>query len=84
MLIRPSCIPDVLEKLKPEEFYQQINRDIFDTIYSMFAYGQTIDPVTLIDRMKVRGVFTDNTEEYLTAYMKEAERPTVFWRHPNA
>ena len=66
MLIRPACIPDVLEKLKAEEFYAQVNRDIFETIYSMFAYGQTIDPVTLIDRMKVRGVYTDTTEEYLT------------------
>ena len=66
MLIRPSCIPDVLEKLKAEEFYRKTNRDIFETIYSMFAYGQTIDPVPLIDQMKVRGVFTDTTEEYLT------------------
>ena len=65
MLIDPECIPDVIDVLKVDEFYSQINKDIFETLYSMFTYGLTVDPVTLIDRMKVRGVFSDNTEEYI-------------------
>ncbi|MBR0352034.1 MAG: replicative DNA helicase [Oscillospiraceae bacterium] len=65
MLIDPECIPDVIDVLKADEFYSQINKDIFETLYSMFTYGLTVDPVTLIDRMKVRGVFSDNTEEYI-------------------
>lgn len=27
MLIDPRCIPEVLEKLKPDEFYVKLNRD---------------------------------------------------------
>ena len=65
MLIDPECIPDVIDVLKADEFYSQINKDIFETLYSMFTYGLTVDPVTLMDRMKVRGVFSDNTEEYI-------------------
>ena len=65
ILIDPECIPDLLEFLRADEFYSQINRDIFETIYSMFSYGLTIDPVTLIDRMKVRGVYNDSTEDYI-------------------
>ncbi|MBQ6371782.1 MAG: replicative DNA helicase [Oscillospiraceae bacterium] len=75
MLIDPECIPDVLEFLKADEFYSQINREIYETLYSMFSYGLTIDSVTLIDRMKVRGVYTDSTEDYV--YSIVAQTPTA-------
>ena len=70
MLIDPRCIPEVLEKLNAEEFYIKINRDIFETIYTMFSYGQTIDPVTVLDQMKVRGVHDDNSDAYLAELMR--------------
>ena len=70
MLIDSRCIPEVLEKLKPDEFYLQLNRDIFETIYAMFAYNLAIDPVTVLDQMKVRGVYQDNCEEYLAELMR--------------
>ena len=70
MLIDPSCIPDVIEKVKSDEFYIQANRDIFDTIFAMFSYGQTIDPVTVLDQMKVRGVYTDVSTEYIAELMR--------------
>ena len=55
--IDTRCIPEVLEKLKADEFYSKLNRDIYETINTMFSYGQTIDPVTVLDQMKVRGVY---------------------------
>ena len=70
MLIDPRCIPEVLEKLKPDEFYIQLNRDIYETIYAMFSYAQAIDPVTVLGQMKVRGVYQDNCEEYLAEIMR--------------
>ncbi|MBR4549262.1 MAG: replicative DNA helicase [Oscillospiraceae bacterium] len=70
MLIDPECVPDVLEKLKADEFYIKLNRDIFETIYGMFAYGQTIDPVTVLDQMRVRGVYQDNCESYIAELMR--------------
>ena len=72
MLIDPRCIPEVLDKLKADEFYLKSNRDIYETVYAMFAYGQTIDPVTVLDQMKVRGVY----EEKLDSYMAEVMRMT--------
>ena len=54
MLIDPRCVPEVLEKLKPDEFYLQLNRDIYETIYAMFSYSQAIDPVTVLGQMKER------------------------------
>ena len=70
MLIDPSCIPAVLEKLRTDEFYVKLNKDIFETIYTMFSFGQTIDPVTVLDQMKVRGVYQDNCEQYLAEVMR--------------
>ena len=61
MLIDARCIPDVIEQLKPEDFYLRQNREIFETIYSMFTHSQTIDPVTVLDQMRVNGVFDPNT-----------------------
>ncbi|MBQ6116941.1 MAG: replicative DNA helicase, partial [Oscillospiraceae bacterium] len=70
MLIDPQCIPDVLDKLKADEFYLKRNRDIYETVYAMFAYGQTIDPVTVLDQMKVRGVYEDTLDSYMAEVMR--------------
>ena len=70
MLIDARCIPEVLEKLKPDEFYIQLNRDIYETIYAMFSYSMAIDPVTVLGQMKVRGVYTDTCEDYLAEIMR--------------
>ena len=61
MLIDPRCIADVIGRVKADDFYVQANRDIFETIFAMFSYGQTVDPVTVLDQMKVRGVQKENS-----------------------
>ena len=71
MLIDIRCIPDVIEKVKAEDFYIKQNKDIFETIFQMFAYGKTIDPVTVLDQMKIRGVYTPETENYLADVMRQ-------------
>ena len=70
ILIDPGCVPNVLEKLRADEFYGKLNRDIYDTVYHMFAYGLTIDPVTVLDQMRIRGVYQDNCEQYLADVMR--------------
>ena len=70
MLIDTRCIPEVLEKLKADEFYIKLNRDIYETINTMFSYGQTIDPVTVLDQMKVRGVYQEGNESYMAEVMR--------------
>lgn len=70
MLINPACVPDVMERLRADELYVKLNRDIFETISAMFSYGQTIDPVTVLDQLKVRGVYTDECDNYLAEVMR--------------
>ncbi len=61
ILIDARCIPEVIELLKPEDFYLRQNREIYETIYSMFNFSQTVDPVTVLDHMKQNGVYDENT-----------------------
>ncbi len=70
MLIDARCVPEVIDQLKPDDFYIQQNREIYETIYSMFNYSLTIDPVTVLENMKQNGVYDDNTSRgYLLQLM---------------
>ena len=59
MLIDERCVQDVIGLLLPDDFYLQQNRDIYETIYTMFNFSQHIDPVTVLDKMKERGVYDE-------------------------
>ena len=71
MLIDARCVPEVIEALKPEDFYLRQNREIYETIYSMFNFSVTIDPVTVLDYMRRGGVYDENTSRnYLLQLME--------------
>ena len=70
ILIDSRCITEVVGLLKPEDFYQQQNREIFETIYTMFNFSQTIDPVTVLNKMKELGVYQDNSRDYILQLME--------------
>ena len=70
MLIDARCVPEVIDQLRSDDFYVRQNRDIYDTIYSMFNYSLTIDPVTVLEHMKQNGVYDENTSRgYLLQLM---------------
>lgn len=69
MLIDPACIPDVVNKVKSTEFYIDTNREIFETIFSMFSLGQKVDPVTVLAEMKARGCWQETSQKYLVELM---------------
>lgn len=59
MLIDPACIAEVIEQLRPEDFYAEENQRIFETIYSMFNGALKIDAVTVLDRLKAQGYYDE-------------------------
>ena len=61
MLIDERCVPAVMERLRPDDFYLRQNRALFDVMFTMFNRFETIDPVTVVDRMKQAGVYDENT-----------------------
>ena len=71
MLIDARCVPEVVEELRGEDFYLRQNREIYETIYSMFNFSLTIDPVTVLDHMRQNGVYDENTSRnYLLQLME--------------
>ena len=70
MLIDARCVPEVIDQLRSDDFYVRQNREIYETIYSMFNFSLTIDPVTVLEHMKQNGVYDENTSRgYLLQLM---------------
>ena len=70
MLIDASCINDVMDKLRTDDFYHRQNREIFDTIHHMFVFSRPIDGVTVAEEMQKNGSATDATRSYLVQLME--------------
>ena len=71
MLIDPDCVKLVMETLRPADFYLDTNREIFETIYSMFSFSKPIDGLTVADELKKAGLYDENTtRDYLAQLME--------------
>ena len=70
MLIDNRCISDVIGLLRADDFYIKQNQDIYETIYSMFNYSLTVDPVTVLEQMHQRGVYEDSSRDYVLGLME--------------
>ena len=70
ILIDSRCVADVIGVLRPEDFHLQQNREIYETIYTMFNFSETIDPVTVLEKMRQLGVYHDNTRDYVQQLME--------------
>ena len=71
MLIDASCVKDVMDKLRPGDFYLRQNREIFETIYSMFSYAKPIDGITVCEEMQKTGTYDENTTRSYLAQLME-------------
>ena len=70
ILIDSECLPHVVEVLKVDDFYLRQNREIYQTIYAMFTLSKKIDPVTVLDQMRMDGTYQDGvTREYFFQLM---------------
>ena len=83
ILIDSRCVPDVIGLVKPEDFYLQQNREIYEAIYTMFNFSQTIDPVTVLDKMKELGVYQDNSRDYILQLMEITPTAANVTRYAN-
>lgn len=71
ILIDPDCVKEVVDKLRPEDFYLRQNREIFETICSMFTYARPIDGITVAEAMQKNGTYDDNTTRTYLAQLME-------------
>ncbi|MBQ9330775.1 MAG: replicative DNA helicase [Oscillibacter sp.] len=71
MLIDPECVKDVMDKLRPADFYLRQNREIFETIYTMFSYAKPIDGITVCEEMQKAGTYDEQTTRSYLAQLME-------------
>ena len=70
ILIDSRCVADIIGILRPEDFFLPQNREIYETVYTMFNFSETIDPVTVLEKMRQLGVYHDNTRDYVQQLME--------------
>ena len=70
ILIDSRCVADVIGVVKPEDFYLQQNRELYETIYTMFNYAQPIDPVTVLNKLQELGLRREDSREYMLQLMQ--------------
>ncbi len=83
ILIDSRCITEVVGLITPEDFYLQQNREIFEAIYTMFNFSQTIDPVTVLDKLKELGYYHDNSRDYILQLMEVTPTAANVVRYAN-
>ena len=67
ILIDPKCLNEVAVGLSPEYFYLQQHKEIYSAIATMFELSQTVDFVSLLERLKRDGVYDEaGGKAYLT------------------
>ena len=56
MLLSKDAIADVLERLRPADFYRPTHQQIYDTILDLFGQGEPADAVTVAAELDRRGL----------------------------
>lgn len=73
IMIDPSLITTAAAKLKPDSFYVQMHKDIFETLLDMFNASRPMEPLLILDELRNRGVFKEEDEkDYLLTMAQTA------------
>ncbi len=55
MMLSKTAIADVLEKLRPDDFYREAHIRICQTVMDLFSSGEPVDAITVPDELERRG-----------------------------
>ena len=56
MLLSKDAIADVLEKLRPSDFYRPAHQNIYDAVLDLYGRGEPADAVTVAAELDRRGL----------------------------
>lgn len=56
MLLSKDAIADVLERVRPGDFYRPVHQNIYDAILDLYGRGEPADPVTVAAELDRRGL----------------------------
>lgn len=61
ILMEPSCMPQVQLYLRPDSFYMPQHRDIFEVMMAIETSGGKLDPLVVLEQLKLRETFDEST-----------------------
>lgn len=56
MLLSKDAIADVVERLRPGDFYRPVHQNVYDVILDLYGRGEPADPVTVAAELDRRGL----------------------------
>jgi len=59
MMLSAEAIADVVELIKPEDFYRSANARIFDSLRGISARGDPVDAITAVEELKRRAILEE-------------------------
>jgi len=59
MMLSPEAIADVVELIRPEDFYRGVNGKIFETLRTIYARGEPVDAITAVEELRRHGLLDD-------------------------
>ncbi|MBI3998140.1 MAG: replicative DNA helicase [Armatimonadetes bacterium] len=59
MLLERDAIARVVEIVRPEDFYRDAHRRIFEVITDLFERGEPADLISVTDRLRAKGILDD-------------------------
>ena len=59
MMLSAEAIAEVIEEIKPEDFYRSSHRVIFEALAHLYGKGEPVDAITAVEELKRRGTLED-------------------------
>ena len=59
MMLSSEAIAEVIEELKPEDFYKSSHRRIYEALLHLYGRGEPVDAITAVEELKRRNILED-------------------------
>ncbi|HET8678635.1 MAG TPA: replicative DNA helicase [bacterium] len=59
MLLERDAVARVVEMVRPEDFYREAHRRVFEVVAELFDRGEPADLVSVTDRLRAKGILDD-------------------------
>ncbi len=82
MLMNEEALFKGLESLKEEDFFVDAHRKIYNTISEIFETHKNVDPLTLVEELKKKGILEEvGGHEYIMAIAESVISPALIDNH---
>ena len=75
VIIDYSVLDTLIPLLRPEYFYMEQHRRIYETMLSMNLAAKPIDYVTLLDEVRAKGIFSERKASSICFPLRRSSRP---------